>query len=113
MPVGEFIYLPTARIIGYSPLNASSDLVHESAANSASGVVEIEPKDINYNDKKIVHPFAQYTIKHKMNHDTRFVNAKGTIGCSFGCSVAFCICLKDSFSASISNGSGPCGPILS
>ena len=46
LPAGEFIYLPTSRVIGYSPLNASSDLVHESAANSASGVVEIEPKDI-------------------------------------------------------------------
>ena len=46
LPVGEFMYLPTSRVIGYSPLNASSDLVHESAGYSASGVVEIEPKDI-------------------------------------------------------------------
>ena len=46
LPAGEFIYLPTARVIGYSPLNASGDLTHESAANSASGAVAIEPKDI-------------------------------------------------------------------
>ena len=46
LPVGEFIYLPTARIIGYSPLNASSDETHESAGYSVSGAVAIEPKDI-------------------------------------------------------------------
>ena len=46
LPVGEFIYLPTARVIGYSPLNASSDLVHESGANAVPGQVAIEPKDI-------------------------------------------------------------------
>ena len=46
LPVGEIIYLPTARIIGYSPLNASSDETHESAGYSVSGAVAIEPKDI-------------------------------------------------------------------
>ena len=62
LPVGEFIYLPTARVIGYSPLNASSDLVHESAANSASGVVEIEPKDIASGAEIIpIHEFSGQT----------------------------------------------------
>ena len=46
LPVGEFMYLPTSRVIGYSPLNASSDLVHESGAYSPAGTVAIEPKDI-------------------------------------------------------------------
>ncbi len=46
LPVGEFMYLPTSRVIGYSPLNGSSDLVHESAAYSVPGAVAIEPKDI-------------------------------------------------------------------
>jgi len=46
LPVGEFIYLPTARIIGYSPYNESSDEAHESAAYAPAGQVSIEPKDI-------------------------------------------------------------------
>ena len=43
LPVGEFIYLPNSRMINYSPLTTETP---ESAANSDSGAVAIEPKDI-------------------------------------------------------------------
>ena len=43
LPVGEFIYLPNSRMINYAPLDAATP---ESAANSDSGAVAIEPKDI-------------------------------------------------------------------
>ena len=62
LPVGEFIYLPTARVIGYSPLNASSDLVHESGANAVPGQVAIEPKDIASGAEIIpIHEFSGQT----------------------------------------------------
>ena len=43
LPVGDFVYLPTSRVIGYSPLDADTA---ESAAMSKGGSVAIEPKDI-------------------------------------------------------------------
>ena len=62
LPVGEFIYLPTARVIGYSPLNASSDLAHESGANAVPGQVAIEPKDIASGAEIIpIHEFSGQT----------------------------------------------------
>ena len=44
LPVGDFIYLPTSRLIGYSPYTAATP---ESGANSPAGYVAKEPKDIN------------------------------------------------------------------
>tara|TARA_R110002020_G_scaffold168120_3_gene356826 strand:- start:1632 stop:3392 length:1761 start_codon:yes stop_codon:yes gene_type:complete len=62
LPVGEFMYLPTSRVIGYSPLNASSDLVHESATNAVPGAVAIEPKEIDNGAEIIpIHLFASQT----------------------------------------------------
>ena len=43
LPVNDFIYLPNARMINYSPLDADTP---ESAANTTPGKIAIEPKDI-------------------------------------------------------------------
>ena len=51
LPAQDFIFLPTSKVIGYTP-SAGGTL--ESGANSTVGVVEIEPKDI-YSGNEIKH----------------------------------------------------------
>ena len=59
LPVGDFIYLPNTRLIGYQPL---SDATLESAANSPAGGIAIEPKDIASGAEIIpIHNFAGTT----------------------------------------------------
>ena len=59
LPVGDFIYLPTTRIVGYAPYDAATP---ESAANSLAGGVAIEPKDINSGNEYVdIHNFAGST----------------------------------------------------
>ena len=59
LPANEFFYLPTSRVIGYSPL-AGATL--ESAANAAAGDIAIEPKDINSGNEYVpIHLFLGST----------------------------------------------------
>ena len=56
---GDYIYLPTSKILGYSPYTGGSP---ESAANSVAGTIAIEPKDINSGNEYVdMHLFAGQT----------------------------------------------------
>ena len=48
LPAGDFVYLPTSRIISYSPLSYVTESgTLESGGNAPAGTIAIEPKDIN------------------------------------------------------------------
>ena len=56
---GEYMYLPTSKIVSYSPYSAAT---LESAGNSVAGTIAIEPKDINSgNEFKKVATFSGTT----------------------------------------------------
>ena len=56
---GEYMYLPTSKIVSYSPYAAAT---LESAGNSAAGTIAIEPKDINSGNEYVdMHLFAGTT----------------------------------------------------
>ena len=59
LPAGEFMYLPTSRLLSYSPLQLSdADTTMESAANADAGAVAIEPKSINGGNEYVdIHTF--------------------------------------------------------
>ena len=63
LPAGEFIYLPTSRFVGYSPLTLTNfDTTMESAANADAGGVAIEPKSINSGNEYVdIHLFSGNT----------------------------------------------------
>ena len=62
LPAGDFMYLPTSRIIEYSPLNTSLSNTLESAGNAPAGYIAIEPKDINSGNEYVdMHLFAGST----------------------------------------------------
>ena len=63
LPAGEFIYLPTSRFVGYSPLTLSdADTTMESAANADAGGVAIEPSSINSGNEYVdIHAFSGTT----------------------------------------------------
>lgn len=42
----------------------------------------IDADNININDKNIIHPFTQMTIKNKISDDLFFIQSQGVIGCS-------------------------------
>ena len=56
---GDYIYLPTSKILGYSPYTGGTA---ESAGNSVAGTIAIEPKDINSGNEYVdMHLFAGLT----------------------------------------------------